>query len=72
MFRKPQGYQPSPQKPTIYSGPAVPVAYDLGWQLFTNLTPDQIAWFQAQPEWATFTAAQPANPFPNLPIIQVK
>lgn len=45
-------YQPAPQPNKIYNGPAVPAAYDQNWQLFTNLTPAQVAWFQAQPEWA--------------------
>lgn len=43
----------------IYTGPDVPVSYDPNWQMFTNLTTDQIAWFQAQPEWKSFVATQP-------------
>lgn len=49
------------QRPTIafpsipvYTGPSVPTAYDSSWQLYTNLTPAQIDWFQAQPEWQSF------------------
>jgi hypothetical protein len=61
--RQKPGYTPSPQKPTVYNGPVVPVAYDPDWQHFKNLTPAQIAWFQAQPEWAAFVAMQPATPF---------
>lgn len=56
------GYQPSPQLNRTYSGPAVPTAYDVNWQIYTNLTPDQIAWFQAQPEWANFVAWVALNP----------
>lgn len=41
---------------------AMPLSYDMRWQYFTNLTPDQIGWFKAQPEWATFMAAQQADP----------
>ena len=59
----PPNYKPSPQIPTIYTGPDIPTAYDANWQYFTNLTSDQIAWFQAQPEWAAFVATQPATPF---------
>lgn len=53
---------PSPQPIIIYSGPATPTAYDPNWQYFTNLTPDQIAWFQAQPEWQNFLAAVALSP----------
>lgn len=53
---------PAPQKPTQYAGPAVPAAYDDNWQYFTNLTPDQIAWFQAQPEWQNFLTFVALNP----------
>jgi hypothetical protein len=53
---------PRPPIP-LYTGPTVPSAYDAGWQRFTNLTQDQIAWFQAQPEWKAFVATQPAQPF---------
>lgn len=49
-------YKPSPQPNRIYSGPEVPTAYDPNWQLFTNLTPNQIAWFQSQPEWGDFVS----------------
>ncbi len=51
MVIRDPNYRPSPQKPTIYSGPAVPAAYDPDWQYFTNLTPVQIAVFQSFPEW---------------------
>jgi hypothetical protein len=33
-----------------YAGPAVPTSYDPSWQLFVNLTPAQIAAFQAFPQ----------------------
>lgn len=33
---------------------AMPLAYDINWQRYTNLTADQIQWFQAQPEWQNF------------------
>lgn len=56
------GFTPPPPKVTIYTGPAVPVAYDPNWQLFTNLKPEQVAWFQAQPEWADFVAWVALNP----------
>lgn len=65
--RLPPNYQPSPQPNRIYSGPVVPVAYDSNWQYFTNLTMDQVAWFQAQPEWAAYVATQPAVTFPQAP-----
>lgn len=48
--------KPSPQPNKIYGGPDVPLVYDSNWQYFTNLTPAQIAWFQAQPEWRNFTS----------------
>lgn len=58
------GYTPSPQKARSYNGPDIPQSYDPDWQHFTNLTKDQIAWFQAQPEWSDFisyvSAAGPA------------
>ena len=38
----------------IYTGPDIPTAYDPAWQYFTNLTSDQVSWFQAQPEWQNF------------------
>lgn len=41
---------------TIYGGPATPIAYDPNWQYFTNLTKEQVTWFQAQPEWLNFKA----------------
>lgn len=47
---------PSPQPKKIYDGPAIPSVYDPTWQYFTNLTKDQIAWFQAQPEWQNFVS----------------
>lgn len=53
---------PSPQKPTIYSGPNTPTAFDPDWQRFTNLNADQIAWFQAQPEWQNFLAYVALSP----------
>ncbi len=33
---------------------ALPNAYDSNWQLYTDLTPAQIAAFQAMPEWQNF------------------
>lgn len=48
-------YKPSPPNRT-YSGPMVPTAYDPNWQIYNNLTADQIAWFRAQPEWHNFVA----------------
>jgi hypothetical protein len=54
--------RPSPQAPTIYSGPEVPIVYDPLWQYFTNLTLAQIAAFQAMPEWAAFLAKVEADP----------
>ncbi len=47
----PDDYKPSVQKPTIYTGPDLPITYDPDWQYFTNLTAAQIAAFQAFPEW---------------------
>lgn len=48
-------YKPSPQ-PKRISGlnGALPTAYDDGWQLFTDLSPEQIAAYQAMPEWQNF------------------
>jgi hypothetical protein len=41
----------TPRMPDVlYTGPAVPVAYDPNWGKFTNLTKVQIAAFQAMPE----------------------
>lgn len=54
-----------------YLGPSVPVAYDAGWQLFTNLTPAQIAWFQAQPEWQNFLAYVAISPATAVAAISV-
>lgn len=56
--------KPGPQPITLFQSPpnsngndgAAPLAYDRGWQYFTNLTPEQVAWFQAQPEWQNFCA----------------
>jgi len=39
---------PSYQK--TYTGPATPVTYDPAWQTYTNLSPTQIAIFQAFPQ----------------------
>jgi hypothetical protein len=55
----PADYKPSPQKPTIYTGPTIPAVYNPDWQYFTNLTSAQIAAFQAFPEWAAYVATQP-------------
>lgn len=49
-------YIPSPPVNRTYSGPAIPAAYDPNWQLYNNLTADQIARFQAQPEWQNFVS----------------
>lgn len=70
----PRRFPPSPQPVTIYSGPTVPTAYDSNWQYFTNLTLDQIAWFQAQPEWAAFlayVALSPKTATPATPAVVV-
>jgi hypothetical protein len=40
----------TPPPPTIYTGPAVPTAYNPNWGRFKNLTEAQVAWFQSQPE----------------------
>lgn len=55
-------YKPTIEPNRTYSGPDVPIAYDQNWQYFTNLTKDQIAWFQAQPEWANFKAYVALSP----------
>ena len=39
-----------PPPPIIYTGPAVPTAYNSNWGRFKNLTAAQVAWFQSQPE----------------------
>lgn len=57
-----KGLRPSPQPNRTYNGPTVPTLYDPNWQYFTNLTADQIAWFQAQPEWANFLAYVALSP----------
>lgn len=48
-------YKPSPQ-PNRISGlnGAIPTQWDAGWQFYTDLTPDQVAAFQAMPEWQDF------------------
>lgn len=56
------GYTPSPPINRTYIGPDVPVAYQDGWQYFNNLTADQIAWFQAQPEWQNFLSYVALSP----------
>lgn len=35
---------------------ALPTTWDAGWQLYTDLTKEQIAAFQAMPEWQIFVA----------------
>ena len=57
--KRPLRLQPVPQ--VLYTGPAVPVAYDPKWQLFINLTKDQIAAFKAFPEWQQKLAALAAK-----------
>jgi hypothetical protein len=74
MRKLPPGYKSSPQPVTIYSGPSVPIAYDPNWQFFTNLTPAQIAWFQAQPEWQNFLqyfALSPTTATAGVPVAVV-
>lgn len=67
---------PTAQFNRTYDGPVTPTAYDQNWQLYTNLTKDQIVAFQAFPEWATFVASQPAVQFSqaqlNPPIKGIK
>lgn len=60
-MRKPEP-NPSPQKLRVYTGPPTPIAYDDNWQFFTNLTSDQVAWFQAQPEWVNYLAYVALSP----------
>lgn len=52
---------PTPPNRT-YSGPEIPTAYDPNWQIYNNLSPAQIAWFQAQPEWQNFLSYVALNP----------
>lgn len=40
---------------------AIPTAWDAGWQLYTDLSPAQIAAFQATPEWIAKVAAYQAT-----------
>lgn len=57
-------FQPPAPVNRTYTGPLVPLAYDVNWQEYGNLSPAQIAWFQAQPEWQnflTYIALDPAN-----------
>lgn len=69
MPRRPPGL-PSPQPIKLFQSPpasnnndgAMPLAYDRGWQHFTNLTPEQVAWFQAQPEWQNYISWVGLNP----------
>lgn len=58
----PANLKANPQPNRIYAGPVVPTAYDQNWQYYTNLTPAQIAWFQAQPEWGDFKAYVALSP----------
>lgn len=67
----PKGYQPSPQRVTVYTGPAVPTVYDPNWQFLTNLTFAQKSWFEAQPEWQDFLAFAAANPTAASPGMSV-
>lgn len=57
ILKRHPNLQSAPQPKMIYDGPEVPTAFDPNWQYFTNLTPNQIAWFQAQPEWNSFVAS---------------
>lgn len=59
---RPDNFVPSPQPNRTYSGPTVPQSYDPNWQFFSNLTKDQILWFQAQPEWQNFLAYVALSP----------
>lgn len=36
---------------------AIPTVWDAGWQLYTDLSPAQIAAFQAMPQWTAFAAS---------------
>lgn len=55
-------YKPKPQSNKKYVGADVPTAYDENWQYFTNLTPNQIAWFQSCPEWQNFLSYVALSP----------
>lgn len=41
---------PAGPRVNLYNGPTIPVTYDPDWQLFTNLTPEQVIAFQNMPE----------------------
>lgn len=53
----------------------IPTQWDAQWQLYTDLTPDQIAAFKAMPEWTNFKASYDAwlqNPVGSAPSLTVK
>lgn len=41
---------------------AMPQVYDPDWQRYTDLSPTQVEWFRAQPEWANFLALVALSP----------
>lgn len=50
-----------PQPPPKYGSDKIPTAYDANWQFYVDLTLEQIAAFQAMPEWAAYVATQPVT-----------
>lgn len=49
------------EPPRRRNDPSIPTIYDQNWQFYVDLTPAQIAAYQAMPEWATYVATQPVT-----------
>lgn len=47
--------------PPKRNNPSIPGVYDDKWQFYVDLTADQIAAYQAMPEWAAYVATQPVT-----------
>lgn len=59
---------PQPPPPTVSGlNGAMPTVYNVKWQTFTDLTPAQVDWYRAQPEWQNFMAWVALDP-PNATI----
>jgi hypothetical protein len=50
---------PSLIDPPRRNDPSIPTVYDAKWQFYVDLTQEQIAAYQAMPEWAAYCATQP-------------
>lgn len=54
----------APSQPVVIpkrNDPTIPTAYDPQWQFYVDLTPAQIAAYQAMPEWAAYVITQPVT-----------